>query len=169
VTSTAASRLWAQQRFRSTARQRSTFCASDLGRLRETHQPERHRLRAELLRFECPDLDAVKGGREVSAISATCSLVTVSGTSFSSDSKTYSSVPPSLAAPRGYSLFSPGSNTVMQSVPCAEISISMEPPKSIETSHPSARNGELGWSSIACTSPGDRPDEALMTIRQADS
>jgi hypothetical protein len=36
------------------------------------------------LRFECPDLDAVKGGREVSAISAICSLVTVLGTSFSS-------------------------------------------------------------------------------------
>jgi hypothetical protein len=48
------------------------------------HQPERHRLRAELLRFECPELDAVKGGHEVSAISATCCLVTVLGTSFSS-------------------------------------------------------------------------------------
>jgi hypothetical protein len=41
-----------------------------LGRLRETHQPERKRLRAELLRFECPDLDVVKGGREVSLFAA---------------------------------------------------------------------------------------------------
>jgi hypothetical protein len=56
-----------------------------LGRLRETTPA---RTAPGSVRNSCalsaPELDAVKGGHEVSAISATCSLVTVLGTSFSS-------------------------------------------------------------------------------------
>lgn len=63
--------------------------------LGETDQPERHRLRPQLLRLQCSDLDAVKRVMNSAAISAAFSLVTVLRTSRSSDSKTYSSVPPS--------------------------------------------------------------------------
>jgi hypothetical protein len=36
-----------------------------VGRLRETHQPERRLLRAKLLRFQCAELDTVKGRHEL--------------------------------------------------------------------------------------------------------
>jgi hypothetical protein len=75
-----------RNRFRgTTTKQRSTFGASDPWSPPRNHTSLNGTGYVRNSRaLSAPELHAVKGGHEVSAISATCSLVTVLGTSFSS-------------------------------------------------------------------------------------
>ena len=68
--------------------------------VRKANEPKWDWRCPKLLRLQCSDLYVVKVVIKSAAISATFSLVTLCGTFCSSLSKTYSSVPPSLTAPR---------------------------------------------------------------------
>jgi hypothetical protein len=69
-------------------------------RIGERNEPKRDRRRAEFLSLQCTDLDAVKGPHKLCRDFSHLLFGDCLGTSCSSVSKMYSSVPPSLAGPR---------------------------------------------------------------------
>jgi len=71
-----------------------------LDRVRKADEPEPYRLRPKFLSLQRADLRVIKLVMKSAAISATFSFVTALENFVQPPSKTYSSVPPSLAAPQ---------------------------------------------------------------------
>jgi hypothetical protein len=76
------------------------WCIGPLIASEKLYQPERHRVLAKFLSFQCPALDTVKVVMNSAAISAAFFLRRGLWSVTLVDSKTYSSVSPSRAAPR---------------------------------------------------------------------